>query len=79
MTESDQFKNKVAVITGGTQGLGEAAARLYAERGMAGIIITGRNEKKAEKICKDIKAKGSDCFFIKAELSKVDECKSIID
>ncbi|MGH7104739.1 MAG: KR domain-containing protein, partial [Acetobacteraceae bacterium] len=34
---------KIAVVTGSTQGLGEAIARLFADRGAAGIVITGRN------------------------------------
>jgi NAD(P)-dependent dehydrogenase (short-subunit alcohol dehydrogenase family) len=44
MELSQQLRGKAAVITGSTQGLGEATARLFAERGAAGIVICGRKE-----------------------------------
>ena len=39
---------KIAVVTGSTQGLGEAIAHLFADRGCKGIVITGRNEKNGD-------------------------------
>jgi NAD(P)-dependent dehydrogenase (short-subunit alcohol dehydrogenase family) len=45
-----QLAGKVAAITGGTQGLGEAVARLFAARGAAGLAICGRSVEQGEAI-----------------------------
>ena len=37
------LNGKIAIVTGGSQGLGEAIARLFGERGAAGLVICGRN------------------------------------
>ena len=50
MDVSGQFEGKIAIVTGSTQGLGEATARLFAERGAAGIVITGRDRARGEAV-----------------------------
>ena len=48
----NQFKDKVIVITGSTQGIGAETAKLFACRGAKAITICGRNEENGLKVKK---------------------------
>lgn len=73
------FKGKVAVVTGGTQGLGAAVATLFAERGADGIVICGRSAFKGADKAAEIRAKtGCRVEFVQADLSKVEDCGKVI-
>jgi NAD(P)-dependent dehydrogenase (short-subunit alcohol dehydrogenase family) len=69
---------KTAVITGATQGLGEAIARLFAERGCANIVVVGRNEERGEKVRADLEAKGVHALFVQADLADFAAVRKII-
>ena len=51
---NSQFKDKIIVVTGSTQGSGAETAKLLAMRGAKGITICGRNVKKGKLIKKQI-------------------------
>jgi NAD(P)-dependent dehydrogenase (short-subunit alcohol dehydrogenase family) len=72
------MNDKIAVVTGGSQGLGEAIARLFAERGAAGLILCGRNEANGARVAKEIAATGCPTFFVQADLAKVADCRNVI-
>jgi len=72
------FTDQVAIVTGSTQGLGETTVKLLAERGLAGAIITGRNEQRGHKVAEDLNAVGCETHFVQAELSNVDQCREIV-
>jgi NAD(P)-dependent dehydrogenase (short-subunit alcohol dehydrogenase family) len=69
---------KIAVVTGGSQGLGEAIARLFAERGTAGIVICGRNAANGERVAAEISAAGCPTHFVKVDLAQVAQCRAVI-
>ncbi len=63
---------KYAVITGGTQGLGEAVARLMAARGAAGLTICGRNKDKGSAVAADLTGNGCPTQYVQADLARVE-------
>ena len=79
MTDTSSFAGKYAVITGGTQGLGEATARLFAERGAAGIIVCGRNAERGNAVAESITAIGCETHFVQMDLQNIEDCQRVID
>lgn len=76
--QSEQFKNKIIVVTGSTQGSGAETAKLLANRGAKGITICGRNEEKGNKVKDKIQNLGSECIYVKADLENLKDCRKII-
>jgi NAD(P)-dependent dehydrogenase (short-subunit alcohol dehydrogenase family) len=72
------LKGRIAVVTGGTQGLGEHVARLFAKRGAEGLVICGRNAAKGRVVARDISASGCKTVFVQADLSKVKDCRKVM-
>jgi hypothetical protein len=75
---SKQFAGQYAVITGGTQGMGEAVARLFAARGAAGIVICGRNSAKGDAVAGSLTKAGSKILYVEADLANIDDCRKVI-
>jgi NAD(P)-dependent dehydrogenase (short-subunit alcohol dehydrogenase family) len=73
-----RLKNKVALITGGTSGIGEATAILFAKEG-AKVAITGRNEERGEAAAERIMSDGGEAIFIQADVRKAGECRRAVE
>ncbi len=78
MPDFSSLQGKVAVITGSTQGLGETTARLFAARGVRGLIITGRSRNRGDSVAASLTGDGCTAHFVQADLGDVDDCRRII-
>ena len=74
------YKDKFALVTGASTGIGYAIAKELANRG-ANLIIsaTARSEDKLQELSKEIKELGSDCHIFLEDLSKRDSGRSLYD
>ena len=64
-------RDKVAVVTGGSRGLGEMIARAYVENGVK-VYITARRAEACEQLARELSEIG-ECIAIPADLSRMDE------
>ncbi|MCP4963672.1 MAG: SDR family oxidoreductase [bacterium] len=74
----DRFGGKVALVTGSTQGIGEAVARRMASEGAAGLVVCGRNHERGETVAASLRDMGTDAHFVPVELGDADSCKALI-
>jgi NAD(P)-dependent dehydrogenase (short-subunit alcohol dehydrogenase family) len=68
---------KVAIVTGGTSGIGEATALLFAKEG-ASVVVSGRREKEGTAVAEKIQKLGGKAKFIQADVSKEEDVKNLI-
>ncbi len=67
---TDNFSNRLVVITGATSGIGFAAAKKYASRG-ADLLLINRNETKSKEVCEALKNEfNAHCMYFIADFSK---------
>jgi NAD(P)-dependent dehydrogenase (short-subunit alcohol dehydrogenase family) len=76
--KSLSLEGKVAIVTGATQGLGEAIAHMFADRGVAGLAITGRNAERGEKVRAALEKKGVKTVFAAADLADAAAPEAIV-
>lgn len=73
-----RLAGKVALITGGTSGIGRATALLFAQEG-AKVAITGRNEARGQQVVNEIEQVNGTAIFIRSDVRFADECRRAVE
>src|SRR5581483_2169459 len=70
-------QDRVALVTGASQGIGRACALVLAEAG-AKVALCARNQEKLEQLAAEIKEKGGEAAAFQLDVGNEDEIKSVV-
>src|SRR5271163_1718918 len=71
-----RFANKVAVVTGSGQGIGETYAKRLAAEGAA-VVVAELNEPQGQRVAREITESGGTALFVKADVADVESCNAM--
>jgi NAD(P)-dependent dehydrogenase (short-subunit alcohol dehydrogenase family) len=72
-----RLENKVALITGGTSGIGAATALLFAQEA-AQVAVTGRNETRGHALVARILEAGGQAIFLRGDVRRAEDCRRAV-
>lgn len=75
---SKRFEDRVVMITGGTTGIGQAVAIAFAKEG-AKVVVSGRRAETGNKVVEEIKNIGGEAVFCRADVSKTEDIKNLVN
>jgi NAD(P)-dependent dehydrogenase (short-subunit alcohol dehydrogenase family) len=71
------LKDKVAIVTGGTSGIGRDAAILFSKAG-AKVVVAGRREPEGKQVVDAIHAAGGDALFVQTDVAKPADAQALV-
>ena len=75
---NNSLENKVAIVTGGTSGIGKAAALALAKAG-AKVVVAGRRDREGQAVVREIEQNGGKGLFVKTDVSREADVKALVD
>ncbi len=73
-----QFKNKVAIVTGGGRGIGRAIALDFAKQG-AKVVVTSDKLEECEEVCAEIEKKNGESFAVECDVSQAAQVEEMVN
>jgi NAD(P)-dependent dehydrogenase (short-subunit alcohol dehydrogenase family) len=78
MSENTNLTGKVALVTGGGSGLGEATARAFAAAGST-VAVVDRNEEGASRVCQDLADQGHEAMALPCDVSDAVDVQRVVE
>ena len=73
-----RLKDKIAIITGATRGVGRGIAHRFAENG-AKVVLAGRSVSDGQKVEDEIRSAGGEATFVKTDISREEDCRNVCE
>jgi NAD(P)-dependent dehydrogenase (short-subunit alcohol dehydrogenase family) len=74
---NDQLKDKVALVTGGSRGIGRSIALMLADQGMH-VAICGRTEENLKTTAEEIRSRGVESWPFQADVSRLEDLEKLV-
>lgn len=74
-----KLEGKVAIVTGGSQGIGKAVAKAYAREGARVVVVNAGNPERGQEVADEIEAEGGTACSIRADVTSKAELDSLVD
>lgn len=74
---ANSLQGKVAIVTGGSSGIGRAVAFVFAQAG-AKVVLAARRADAGDKVAKEIETAGGTALFFRADVSRPDEVRALV-
>lgn len=75
---TNRLKDKVAIVTGGSVGIGQATATLFAEEG-AKVVIANTYEPVADAAAEELREQGYEALFVETDIANEEHCRRVCD
>jgi NAD(P)-dependent dehydrogenase (short-subunit alcohol dehydrogenase family) len=75
---ANRLKDKVAIVTGGSVGIGQATATLFAEEG-AKVVIANTYEPVADAAAEELREQGYEALFVETDIANEEHCRRVCD
>lgn len=77
MNSKQRMYDNVAIVTGAARGMGEATARLFAERG-AKVVVADINDDAGRRVARDICAAGAEAIYVHCDVSRESDVAALV-
>ncbi len=75
---SDQLKDRVAIVTGGSRGIGRATALRFAQAGARAVVVAAREQEALDAVSEEIEALGGDVLPMSADVGTRADCERVV-